>query len=261
MRTIATFNALHLGDNLVHLHFLRAMAKAYPELHFTHGAPDSFLWQLYPLWEDLPNLQVTSIGATPPGAINAWRGVEGHWYHHPLRNDFARYHLRWFELLAQRMGGLQSPFTKPEDLLFDYPSLQRENQPISDHGISRVLIINSEPNSGQWSGFSRAGFGDLIEMLMAAGKAVKTTSPNMCGAPCTGENNMDVTAIGKLSQTCDVIIGCVTGPMWPCLNVWNAAKPLRIHLLDTERVEFCANTVHLNSLSLVPEILQQHKLL
>lgn len=264
MKTIATFNALHLGDNLVHLHFLRALAKKYPEIHFTHGAPDTHLLQLYPLWQDLANLTVQSIGLTTQGAINAWRGGDGHWYHHPHRLDFAAYHLDWFRHLASQMG-LESPFAKAEDLLFDYPALRRDEDrgQMTDQTspAADILVINSPPRSGQWSGYGPAAFDRLIADLRVAGHVVAHTFPSLDGNFCTWDRKMDVTAIGRLSQTAKCIIGCVTGPMWPCLNIWNAARPLRIHLLDTERVEFCPNTVHANSLSLVPEILKDHGIL
>lgn len=258
-RRVATFNALHLGDNLVHLHFMRALARTYPDIQFTHGAPDQHLAQLAPLAWDLGNLELTSIAHTPQGALNAWRGAEGHWYSHPHRHDFAAYHLDWFSVLSGRMG-LISPIRQPSDLLFDYPAL--DAGPI-DGGPDHVLIVNSPPLSGQWAGFSHAAFDGLIRQIYDAGHNVVTTQPSLIGhIPCTQDQGMTVTQIGRLSQRCKAIIGCVTGPMWPCLNIWNAETvQLRIHLLDTERVELCDNTVHANALSLVPEILREHGLL
>jgi len=255
LKTISTFNALHLGDNLVHLHFLRHLAQTYPEIHFTHGAPDEHLAQLYPLWQDIPNLTVQSIALTGQGAINAWVGAGGWWYQQPDTHDWAKAYLRWFQTLARAMG-LESPFTCPRDFLFDYPALRA---PATDGGISEILIINSPPMSGQWRAFDHEAFDRIIAQLDRAGHSVATTSPSLFShIPCTRDQSMDVTAIGRLSQRCKAIIGCVTGPMWPCLNVWNAdTVQLRIHLLDRERVEIAPNTVHTNSLSLVPEILKE----
>jgi hypothetical protein len=104
-------------------------------------------------------------------------------------------------------------------------------------------------------------FQRIAQNLATFGATVWTTAgETLIGCYSTLTNRMDVTAIGRLSQNVKCIIGCVTGPMWPTLNIW--AKPaLRIHLLDHERVELTPNTVHTNSLSLVPEILQSHGLL
>jgi hypothetical protein len=258
MKTISTFNALHLGDNLVHLHFLRKLALAYPEINFRHGAPEQHLAQLHPLAADLPNLELTDISVTALGALNAWRGVENHWYQHHDRLDFARYHVHaWFPVLAQRMGGLRSPFTRPEDMLFDYPALESEAPGASE--TKRILIVNCPPMSGQWAGYNSEQMNQLAALLWSEGHAVVSVMPTgIPEIPSTIEQKLDVTAIGRFATHADVIIGCVTGPMWPCLNVWNAARPLRIHLLDTENVTFCGNTVHANSTALVPEILKDH---
>lgn len=259
MKTVSTFNALHLGDNLVHLHFLRKLAAAYPDVSFIHGAPDEHLGQLYPVWVDMENLTVKSIAEIGQGAINAWRGAGGHWYAHPQRNDFVAYHLDWFAHLARLMG-LTSPFTCARDLLFDYPALRAPNS--EDPGVSEwpdALIINSPPQSGQWGGFHPAGFDALVAFLRYdLDYNVITTAP--CGfrtIPCTRDQGMDITAIGRLSQRVKLIIGCVTGPMWPTLNVWNAdTVALRVHLLDQERVDYVPErTIHCADLAQVPALL------
>jgi hypothetical protein len=263
VKTIATFNALHLGDNLVHLHFLRKLAQQYPDIHFTHGAPDQHLAQLYPIWQDLPNLTVQSIALTGQGAINAWRGAGGWFYQQPDQNEFTKIHVRWFDHLAKEMG-LESPIREPRDLLFDYPALSKsetgDRKPETGEAEFDFLVINSPPQSGQWSGHDPCKWQHMISHL-----SVKRT---ICTSPqpfylCTRDFNMDVTAIGRLSQRVKCIIGCVTGPMWPCLNIWNAdTVKLRIHLLDHERVDYLPDrTVHTNSLSLVPELLKERGLL
>jgi hypothetical protein len=257
MKTISTFNALHLGDNLVHLHFLRKMAQAYPEIHFIHGAQDHHLAQLYPVWQDLENLTVKSIAEVGQGSINAWRGAGGHWYAHPQRNDFVAYHLDWFRHLARTMG-LESPIHCGRDMLFDYPALR---PPQLRYPLD-FLIINSPPSSGQWQGFDGAGFARLARSL-AEKYSVLTTAPCGGNIGCTQDVGGDITHIGMVSHRARCIIGCVTGPMWPCLNQWNAdTVALRVHLLDQERVDYIPErTVHCNSLSLVPEILRDRGLL
>lgn len=264
-KRVSTFNALHLGDNLIHLHFLRKLAAKYPEIHFTHGAPDEHLAQLYPVWSDLPNLTVKSIAEVGQGAINAWRGAGGWWYQQPNRNDFVAVHLDWFRHLAHVMG-LESPIHCARDMLFDYPALRAQRSEDRGQKSERIdfLIVNSAPNSGQWGGYDAAGFSYLANSLLPYGSVI-TTAPTGLGIPCTQTmfaHAMDVTDIGKLSQRARCIIGTVTGPMWPTLNIWSAdTVALRVHLLDTERVDLAPNTVHANSLSLVPEILKDRCLL
>jgi hypothetical protein len=261
-RVFATYNAYHLGDNLLTLHYLRGLAKAYPAFHFTHAAPATYLGQLAPLAADLPNLSLSALhdSPPPPTAHNAWLGADGWFYGQPDRHDFVAIYLRHFRRLSQALG-LPSPFTKARDLLFDYPALQ---MPAADGGVARILVVNSPPQSGQFQSFSHDGFDRVIALLDAAGHNVITTSPSLIAdIPCTQAQRMDVTAIGRLAQRCTAIIGVPTGPLWPTFNVWNADTiKTRILLLDTERVDILPeHTMHANHLSLVPELLQTAGLL
>ena len=263
-RVISTFNAYHLGDNLLALHYLRAQAKAHPEIHFSHAAAETYLPQLAPLTADLPNLSlhpiVSGVPNWIPDAINTWLGADGWFYGQPDRHDFVAIYLRHFARLSHALG-LPSPFTTARDLLFDYPALE---MPPADGGVARLLVVNSPPQSGQFQSFSHDGFDRVIALLDAAGHNVITTSPSLIAdIPCTQAQRMDVTAIGRLAQRCTAIIGVPTGPMWPTFNVWNAnTTPLRLLLLDTERVNLLPeHTVHANHLSLVPELLKDRGLL
>ena len=263
-RVISTYNAYHLGDNLLALHYLRAQAKAHPELHFAHAAAETYLPQLAPLTVDLPNLSLHPLATSVPNwirdALNTWLGADGWFYGQPDRHDFVAVYLRHFARLSAALG-LPSPFTTARDLLFDYPALE---MPPADGGVARLLVVNSPPQSGQFQSFSHDGFDRVIALLDAAGHNVITTSPSLIAdIPCTQAQRMDVTAIGRLAQRCTAIIGVPTGPMWPTFNVWNAdTTPLRLLLLDTERVEILPeHTVHANHLSLVPELLKDRGLL
>jgi hypothetical protein len=262
-RVFATYNAYHLGDNLLTLHYLRGLAKAYPAFHFTHAAPATYLGQLAPLAADLPNLSLSALhdSPPPPTAHNAWLGADGWFYGQPDRHDFVAIYLRHFRRLSQALG-LPSPFTKARDLLFDYPALESPLPAELDDG-HRILVINSAPQSGQFPAYDPAAFDRIVRDLRNAGHIVATTSPSPHASLCTQDTRMDITAIGRLSQTATAIIGVPTGPMWPTFNIWNADTiKTRILLLDTERVDILPeHTMHANHLSLVPELLQTAGLL
>jgi hypothetical protein len=266
-RVIATYNAYHLGDNLLSLHFLRALAKAHPALTFVHGAPENYLPQLAPLTADLKNLSVVSMGpalrsaAGTAEALNLWIGHNGFFYGQPDRHDFVAVYLRFFARTAFLLG-LPSPFTTARDLLFDYPALY--DLPVKITGTEeRVLVINSAPQSGQFRSYDPISFDRLVQDLRYAGHIVVTTAPSLYASFCTQDTGMDITAIGRLSQTATAIIGVPTGPIWPTFNIWNADTiKLRLLLLDTEQVNILPqSTVHANSLALVPEILAERGLL
>lgn len=265
MKTIATFNPLHLGDNLVTVHFLRALAKANPQTYLYHYAPEQYLAQLYPLWQDMPNLAIASIALVPQGAHNTWCGSGGWWYCQPDTTDWLAVYTRWLDHLAAQMG-LTNPIRQPTDFLFDYPALQRtedrgqmtdQTSPSAD-----ILVINSQPQSNQASGYGPAAFDRLIDDLRSAGHVVAHTAPSLAGNFCTWDRKMDVTALGRLSQTVKAIVGVSTGPMWTTFNIWNRdSVKLRLFLCDRERVDMLPTVVSANSLSLFPEILREHGLL
>jgi hypothetical protein len=265
-RVIATYNAYHLGDQLFTLHYLRAQAKAHPEITFIHGTHATYLAQLAPLTADLANLTVCemgpslrAVGVTP---VDTWLGYSGWFYNQPDRHDFVAIYLRHFANLSRTLG-LACPFTTARDLLFDYPALAPHTDRYT--GLRGILVINSAPQSGQFPEFSHDGFDRIIAQLHAAGHCVYTTAPSRTkDALCTLDLGSSVTDIGRLSADhIDAIIGVPTGPMWPTFNIWNAdTLKLRLLLLDTERVDILPeHTVHANHLSLVPEILKEHGLL
>src|SRR5882757_5662003 len=151
-----THNAYHLGDNLVHLHFLRKVAIANPDRQFVHSAENRYHRQLRPVIADVLNIKLEDYygHVTPPNSINAWRGENRFWYEHPDRNDFVKFHLEaWFPQLCDRMQ-VENPMRTAADMLFDYPAIQNPMKDGTD-GISfDVLVINSPPFSGQFQGYN-----------------------------------------------------------------------------------------------------------
>lgn len=240
-----TFNRYHLGDNLVHLHFLRKLAQKYPERDFAHLCIEQHLQQLRPLVADLPNLALEAFrDGNEQDSMDAWRGAGDFWYKHPRRLDFTAFHFDWFDHLAEKMG-LENPIKSAEDLRFDYPALawQKKGGDAVDY-----LLINSIPHSGQFRGFNSHDFDNLAGLLIARGHSVVTTAPTNSGASCThnGGTGLSITAIGSLSRSARVIVGVVTGPFWPCFNIWNTDKRF-ILLLDDERVNIMPNVEHVRS--------------
>lgn len=249
---IATFNSFHLGDNLLHLHFLRKCAAAYPSQQFHHYCPPTHFSQLHALTADLDNLTLFNLPTGVP-AINAWRGAGGWWYTQPNRNDFVGVHLAWFRHLAAAMG-IESPLKEPRDLLFDYPALRL---PKLDGGIAPILVINSPPHSGQFQEFSLDGFDHLIRLLLDAGHQVVSTAPSLhAGVECTQDRHWTVTDIGRFSQRCRAVIGVATGPLWPTFNIWMPADAPRLLFLDAEYINLAPRMIHLNRFAQAPEYLR-----
>ena len=252
-----THNGYHLGDNLVHLHFMRKVALANPDREFIHAAQWQYIRQLSDLTSDVPNLNLMEYGyLTPSDSINAWRGDKQFWYSHPDRNDFVKFHVEaWFPFLADRMS-VENPIKCAKDMLFDYPAIKNRIPTIP--GPFDVLVINSPPGSGQFQQYSEFQIGRLAESIFLNNRSVITTSrtPTFPVA-CTADTNLSVTGIGQLSLHCHTILMVSTGPSWPTFNVWNQESVKnRIILLDNERVNLSPNTTHCRTIDEASEVLK-----
>jgi len=269
-----TFNRYHLGDNLIFLHLLRALAKQRPDHLFVHFCNGCHIGQLVEVVQDLPNIMLAAFesplwGQHKHEAINTWKNcgatdtrkgeqqnyVPGFWELSKHRWDWSSFTLEHHAFIAHKMG-LVSPFSCREHLLFDWPLLQTGSTGVKFD----FLIVNSEPCSGQFSQMAQHESGYLDELaraLLQSGNSVFLTKPlkNPCftdaevSARCYQGDKATSTISwwGYISSLCKHHIMVATGPMWPTLNTHNHHNHegrKRIVLLD--------NSEHLN----MPHILQ-----
>ncbi len=261
-----THNAYHIGDNLVHLHFLRKVALANPDRQFVHYADWILLdhkscWRVTEIVADIPNIKLEPIGYTNPHSINAWRGDNQFWYDSKIRNDFVRFHTEeWFPYLADKMD-VENPIKCAEDMLFDYPAIAASR--LLAHPPFDVLLINSAPCSGQFALFSEWQLGILAGDLAEKGLSVISTAPTPCTkVQCTQDTRLSITDIGHLSLHCHTVVMVSTGPSWTTFNVWNQDSiKLRIILLDSERIDLAPNTMHCVRIEEATEVLRKAGLL
>jgi hypothetical protein len=277
-RTIYTYERHNLGDQLVFLHLARALAKQEPGGMFVHFCNGCHIHQLSEVVADLPNIVLLpfenplwrekereaicvwkNAGATDTRHGESANYQQGFWEKSKNRWDWSAFTLEHHAWTAKRMG-LQSPFTRREHLLFDYPALEYGNNAAPGYDF---LIINSEPCSGQFKPMAEHGSGyldGLIEALFRSGNSIVLTNGTHkmqewqdIGEPrgeifvLGGPSSFTISQIGNLSLRCKNIIGVATGPFFPTLNTTNHHNHegrKRIVLLD--------NSEHLN----MPHILQ-----
>ena len=237
---LETYNEYHLGDNLIHLNYLRRLQLPLGE-DIVHHCNPMHHKQLLPLTEGtaitLADLYI------PPTAVNAWIGRDNYFYTHPLQSNWVLFHLSWFDHLSNLLG-IDNPIVVRSDLLFEYSALNAPLPMSFD-----TLVINAEPKSNQLPTFSHEFFNKRVKELLNAGKRVITTNPTgMCLS--TLEMGMDITAIGSLSKYCTHIEGVATGPMWTTFNVFNLDNiKSRVLYCDIQTVNLTDNTITKNRLS------------
>lgn len=253
---VTTFSDVRLGDNLAHLHFLRKVAQANPEVTFEHAAHLCYLPQLIDVVADLPNIVLRDVRyIEKKRAINSWKNAGRFWERHELRNDYGAFMVAFFDKLAAEMG-VANPIKTPADLLFDYPAIKDTAAEPFD-----FLVVNSEPMSGQWRSMD-IGDVDQLAVDLSLQHKVVTTRPVRPFIPCTQRTNVSVTGIGGISRFCKYVVMISTGPSWITFNVWNQKSvKLRIVFLEEERVELSPNTHTTNRVEVARELLREKGLL
>lgn len=255
---IQTFCAYNLGDNLVHLNYLRKVAARHTDEQFIHAAPAAQLSQLREVVAEIPAISLIDLSQKDAAAVDVWKNRNQDFFGHQKRNDWAGFYVEFFARLSADLG-VENPITKPSDLLFDYPAITARTYPEID-----FLIINSTPLSAQFRKFWPEQLDSLVGKLKAKGYSVVTTSRSSHDVPCTQTYTppLTITDIGSLSLRCKYIFGIATGPIWPTFNVWNVASvKLRVILLDGERIEIVPNIRHVESIDGGMKILQEHGIL
>jgi len=214
---IHTYNEYHLGDNLIHLNYLRKVCEQDSDMDFVHHCHPQYHSQLQPLCEGVSILLADL--SIPPGSINAWIGRDNFFHNHPLRRQWAQFHMEWFDHLSDLLE-VSSPIACKEDLLFEYPALREQSRYEFD-----LLVINAPPQSGQLPDFNADFFKKRVMELTNEGLKVITTHPTGI-VPSTLESHYTVTDIGVLSKGVQLIEGVDTGPMWTTHNIFNQDKVL-----------------------------------
>lgn len=263
----------HLGDNLVHLHFLRKQAIANPRDTFFHYAHDCHLEQLREAIEDLPNISLYSLDVKTSGSIDAWKNAGagtpngGYFDKSWLKGDFAAFHIAWFGHLAQQMG-LRPVFEKPSDFLFDYPAIQKDVTPRLPSGYRNekfaILFVNSRPCSGQCMAYDSVGYFDSLLLELCTKHSVVTTQQSeVIHGMCTTETEMTVSEIGALSLRCRYVVGVATGPLWPTFNIWNQQSVTRriVMLSNGESLNLGGNITQVSNREEMREALVREGLL
>ena len=251
-RVIRTFMQWHLGDNLLHLHFLRKLSEQDPALQFVHALQPNLIAQCHEMVADRAQIQLVPLQPGADQGLDAWKGAEGFFFAHPNRFQFGALYIDLFARLAQRMG-LESPLRQPDDLLFDYPAICRDK----GLGTYDALLVNSKPLSEQFKSYQEADFVAVADLFRARGLSVITTR-KMDGYPCTLDQQLSVTDIANLSLRARYFIAVCTGAMWPSMNIFNQSiHQFRIILNDHETIDFGSRTTMCRESSALLPLVQQ----
>ena len=120
---VRTYSEYHLGDQLIHLNYLRKVCEFNPDTEATHYCNAEYHSQLLPLTEGLP-IVLIDTPAKPVDAVNSWIGTDGYFYRSPFKRNWVAFHLDWFSHLSNQLG-VMNPMQHPDAFLFNYPALEK----------------------------------------------------------------------------------------------------------------------------------------
>lgn len=205
----------HLGDCILHAHFLRQLIKKNPQIEriYLYQYADH-LKQTQEFTRDIPQIVMARYDAAPENALRGWVGQFGI---PPLPCALDTLRFTSYNKLCKQLN-LRSPFWALEDILLDHPNFYR----LENFDRYDVLLINSTPLSNQCT-LDEEQYTKFAAKLKAKGKTVITTK-KIPGVDCTMDKGYSILDIGCLSIKAKYIIGIGTGPMIGCLNVRNKEK-------------------------------------
>jgi hypothetical protein len=259
-RTIFTHEHHNCGDQMIHLHLVRALAKERSDCFFTHFCNACHHENLREMIADLPNVLLVAFESLlwqerKHESVGVWKNFRDRWVNSPNRWDWSAYTLELHKDNARRMG-FESPFSCRENLLFDYEDAQVITNDF-DPGEFDFLIGDSQPCSGQfaeWADHSKRAIGPLIDALLEQRKyrIILTSQLKQYG--------VKVTEIGKISQRCRHHIMVANAPFFATLNTTNHhyhEGRKRIALLDGPEQ---LNMPHIIQMSSVDEVMRFAKM-
>lgn len=211
----------HLGDCLLHAHYMRKVVEYNPNITFDFYLIDKHWVQTFEYIKDVPQIKCLEYDSCPPKHLIGWVGQFGI---PPLPCPLDGLRLASYKKLSQLMG-IKCPFNTEYDLLYDNNSIWTHSLTLPNYD---VLLINSIPLSNQII-YNESDYKNLATNLIQKNKTVITTK-KIDDIPCTTDINLTVMGIGALSINCNVIAGIGTGSMACCLNKWTINK--KIYWID-----------------------------
>ncbi len=133
---------------------------------------------------------------------------------------------KYFNAMCKEVG-FDPCFPTRESMVCAWPAV--EDHPITPGvpNFKGILFINCDPKSGQCPCYSSSEMDTLIRRTEDTGHSVLAVE----------KAELSLLQIGQMSMYAKLIVGCATGPWWPCQNVWNKTTQ-RICMLDPMRLDY-----------------------
>jgi hypothetical protein len=235
-------NNYHLGDAVWHVHYLRKMHERYPKAVFNFYINKNYLNEIRTQLTDYADyISVQPIEEKTNDSIDCWLGRERFVYKYPTPTNYLNILVEFYKYLS-RFTGVISPV---ENFIFDNPRILKST-PLSNK--VDVLVINSEPFSGQWD-YQESVWDKKITQWRDSGKRVITTKKSkVSGVECTTDYGLGLMDIANLSTTAKIVGGVHTSPLLACFNRWSLPSVEKFFVCDvSNHLPYNDNTVFIRN--------------
>jgi len=211
-------NDSHYGDHIFNLKFFLVNTKILKErgiqIHYYYH--DGYIRDRSELeaYIDPEVVHLHTMAEKPKSSIQIYIGNQIGGLSH---RKFKTFMIEFYKQIVRHLGltdlNIDLSLFQKEDYLLDiYAKLDPKFQNVD------ILVLNSPPASGQFSGYDQAKFDALATRLSKRYKVAVITAVN--DIACTRTDGLKLRDIGAVSTHAKFIIGMNSGPMVPCLNIY-----------------------------------------
>lgn len=227
----------HYGDNIVNLKFLYAISKKLKEnnimIHYYYDSNQNKNAVEFQRYVDADTLTLRLISETPPESIELWMGMEIDGVGHvDFDVYFPKFYTRILTALNLQDQGIDVSLYQKEDYLLDIYSRLDDKYKELD-----VLILNSQPHSGQFATYNVETMNAMCKRLATKYK-IATSSPVDDSIPCTFTDGLAIQDIGAISTHAKAIVAVFSGPITACFNQYTKAHVKKWILLLSHPIKF-----------------------
>ncbi len=224
-QTFYLYNKYHLGDNVFNIIFFNKITPYLKKrgLKIEYFMEEGYIGQVSEFVKDVDVIQLKRLNEREnKNALEAWINNREIILNHELqiKIGFDTYYIYFFNQICGKMGihySIMDLKYIDNDLRDRYNLLKNK---YIEYGDLDILIINSEPLSGQFR-YNKTEWNRFINYLNRKYRIVTTLKVHNTGSniPCTMDNNLSIKDIASLSTKVRYIISINTGPFVGCYNV------------------------------------------
>lgn len=233
-------NIYGLGDSVFNIIFFNLIEERIiaDNILFCYFTKNEYIQQLTQFIKPglVNHVKLFSLDKKPAHSIELWINNSHFVYtfersliNLQYRVDYNEFYLHYFRHVLQKLtinANIQSILYSDNDLLVRANAIPPEYKPVD------VLILNSQPCSGQYNDYNKCIWDKYIQHLNSNSSLKIVTTTKVEGVLCTFDQNMTIKDIAALSTQAKVVIAINSGVFPGLLNVHTMESVKQFYIFD-----------------------------